>query len=44
MVKADDQSVAEGGRILYFWEGEKVVSAFNMEEIVGFIKAENVGA
>jgi hypothetical protein len=44
VVKAEEQSMGEGDRVLYFWQGGKVVSAFNMNEIVGFIQAENIGA
>jgi hypothetical protein len=43
LVKAEEQSMGEGDRVLYFWQNDKVVSAFNMNEIVGFIQVENIG-
>jgi hypothetical protein len=42
MVKADEQSMGDADRVLYFWQDEKVVAAFNMNEIVGFVVAENL--
>jgi len=43
VIKADEQSMGDGDRVLYFWQGEKVVAAFNMNEIVGFVQTENIG-
>jgi len=42
VVKAAEQTMSEGDRVLYFWENDKVVAGFNMGEIVGFSQVENI--
>jgi hypothetical protein len=41
-VKADNVSVGEDGKIIYFWENGKIIAGFNVAEIVGFVQAENI--
>jgi hypothetical protein len=33
VIKAAEQTMGEGDRVLYFWENDKVVAGFNMNEI-----------
>ena len=42
-VKAETATVGDGNKIIFFWEGETVVAAFNVDEIVGFVQVENMG-
>jgi hypothetical protein len=43
MVKAETATVGDGNKIIFFWEGESVVAAFNVDEIIGFVQVENIG-
>jgi len=43
MVKADVVTVGDGNKIIFFWEKEDVIAAFNVDEIVGFVQVENIG-
>lgn len=42
-IKAETATVGDGSKIIFFWEGETVVAAFNVDEIVGFVQVENMG-
>lgn len=43
MVKAETATVGDGNKIIFFWEGETVVAAFNVDEIVGFVQVDYIG-
>jgi hypothetical protein len=43
MVKADTVTVGDGNKIIFFWEKESVIAAFNVDEIYGFVQVENIG-
>jgi hypothetical protein len=42
-IKAETATVGDGNKIIFFWEGETVIAAFNVDEIVGFVQVENLG-
>ena len=42
VVKAQEQTMGENDRVLYLWQDDKVVAAFNMNEIVGCVQADNI--
>ncbi|MGH7972867.1 MAG: hypothetical protein ACREIC_29485 [Limisphaerales bacterium] len=42
LVKADSATVGDANKLIFFWENEIVIAAFNVDEICGFVQVDNL--
>jgi hypothetical protein len=44
LVKADSATIGDANKLIFFWDNEVLIAAFNVDEIYGFIQVDNLGA
>ncbi len=44
LVKADSATVGDANKLIFFWDNEVLIAAFNVDEIYGFVQVDNLAA